>query len=99
MKLSQLPGQEELHEGVMTIISDLVWESMESDAEYRQLDEDYVNAVSEIHKAMGIDAIRPLENAPSGIADVYGAAMFKLGLAIGRDPSLLLTLPKGKNSR
>ncbi len=88
-----------LNAGIMQIVSDFVMEKVETDEDHVQWLVEFNEAIKAVAGQMNREQLRTLENAPWFLAMPYGYDMFLMGLAIGRDPLSVLTLPEGKNRR
>jgi hypothetical protein len=88
-----------LNPNIVQVISDLVWEAIEHDPEYRGAMDPFFAAIQNINKKIATSDLRAIESCPFAVAYVVGRAMLEMGLKIGRNPETLLTLPECGNQR
>ena len=88
----------ELNPAIIQLLYELTWEEVEGTAEYRQIYDARYAAIEEVYKRCGFEVGSAMENAPIEAARMFGIAMLKLGLQVGRNPETLLTLPASKKA-
>ena len=95
IQLSELPGQDvPINDAVLTLVSETLWRALEDDPAYCKAAQRFSQAVEAIAGQADADiaTLTAIESGPIITAEMYGEAMFRLGLEIGRKPYLLVTL-------
>jgi hypothetical protein len=88
----------ELNPDVLQLLYELVWEEVEDSAEYKEVYAARYVAIDKVYAECGFEVGTAMENAPIEAARLFGIAMLKLGLQVGRNPETLLTLPASKKA-